>query len=277
MNGLKNGAALVGEINETTVPHGQMGLWWLGQHSFIVKVGKSVVYVDPYLSASEHRLVPPFLRPEEITNADVICGTHDHGDHIDRPVWPGLAKASPQAVFVVPELLRERLAGELALPLQRFRGVDDELPLELPGLRISAVPAAHEFLDRDAASGRYPYLGYIFEGNGCTLYHSGDTCLYEGMRAKLRRFKLDAMLLPINGRDAKRYAANIIGNMTYQEAADLAGDLRPGVVIPTHYDMFASNPGDPAAFCEYVHVKHGGLKTHICKHNELYMVVRAGR
>ena len=30
--------------------------------------------------------------------------------------------------------------------------------------------------------------------------------------------------------------------------ADLAGELRPGLVIPGHWDMFADNPGDPDAF-----------------------------
>ena len=47
-------------------------------------------------------------------------------------------------------------------------------------------------------------------------------------------------------------------NMTFQEAADLAGELRPGLVIPGHWDMFADNPGDPDAFTDYLAVKYGG-------------------
>ena len=46
--------------------------------------------------------------------------------------------------------------------------------------------------------------------------------------------------------------------MTFQEAADLAGELRPGLVIPGHWDMFADNPGDPEAFMEYLNVKYEG-------------------
>ena len=41
--------------------------------------------------------------------------------------------------------------------------------------------------------------------------------------------------------DAKRYRQNCIGNMTYQEAADLAGEIDPQMVIPGHWDMFADN------------------------------------
>ncbi len=69
---------------------------------------------------------------------------------------------------------------------------------------------------------------------------------------------IDAALLPINGRDAVRYRRNCIGNMTFQEAADLAGELQPGLVIPGHWDMFADNPGDPDAFVDYLTIKYNG-------------------
>ena len=77
---------------------------------------------------------------------------------------------------------------------------------------------------------------------------------------KLRRLgPIDAALLPINGRDGKRYRRSCIGNMTFQEAADLAGELRPRLVIPGHWDLFADNPGDPEAFADYIDAKYPGL------------------
>ena len=76
------------------------------------------------------------------------------------------------------------------------------------------------------------------------------------------------MFLPINGRDAKRLAAGCIGNMTYQEAADLAGALQPRLTIPTHFEMFAMNSVDPALFIDYMRVKYPNLKTHLPVHGE---------
>ena len=69
---------------------------------------------------------------------------------------------------------------------------------------------------------------------------------------------LDAALLPINGRDGVRYRNNLIGNMTFQEAADLAGEVKAGTVIPGHWDMFAENLGDPEAFADYFGAKYPG-------------------
>ena len=69
---------------------------------------------------------------------------------------------------------------------------------------------------------------------------------------------VDVALLPINGRDGERYRRNCIGNMTYQEAADLTGELQPRTVIPGHWDMFRDNPGDPCAFADYLDAKYPG-------------------
>lgn len=269
---LNSGADLIRNIDDAVVPAGQIALWWLGQHSFIVKTGKTVIYIDPFLSELDGRQVPPLVTAELVKHADIICGTHDHADHIDRPVWPALAQASPRATFIVPDLLRERLAVELPLAVDRMVGLDEGKSVEVAGVKISAVAASHEFLDQDPASGRYPYLGFIFEVPGRTFYHAGDTVWYEGLQTKLRKWKFDLMLLPINGRDAKRLSTGIIGNMTYQEAADLSGPLNPGLVIPTHYEMFAGNPGDPAAFQEYVKVKYPNVKTHRCRHGEKVVI-----
>lgn len=272
-----SGPDLIRDIDACVVGDGQLALWWLGQHSFVAKVGRTVIYMDPFLTDLDGRQIPPMLAPEIIQHADIICGSHDHADHIDRPIWPALAAASPQAKFIVPELLREGLALELPVPVDRLVGLDDGTSTEVCGIKISAVAASHEFLDQDPVSGRYPYLGFIFEANGVTWYHAGDTVWYEGLQAKLRQWKFDLMLLPINGRDAKRFSTGIIGNMTYQEAADLSGPLTPGLVIPTHYEMFAGNPGDPAAFQEYIAVKYPGNKTHRCRHGERLIVSKANR
>jgi L-ascorbate 6-phosphate lactonase len=268
---MKTASELIRDIDNCTLEYGQLALWWLGQHSFILKLGQQIIYIDPFLSDLPERQVRPLLAPQDILHAALVLGSHDHTDHIDRAVWPALAAHSRQARFIVPDLLRDQLARDLHIPAERFLGLDDGASVAVGGLRVSGIAAAHEFLDRDPASGRYPYLGYVVEGNGCSLYHAGDSCIYEGLQTKLRAWQLDVVLLPINGRDARRLAANCIGNMTYQEAADLAGALQPGLTIPTHYDMFAFNREDPALFVDYMHVKYPQLDVHVCEYGERHL------
>ncbi len=270
---MKKGLDLIHEINNCKVKINTTAFWWLGQLGFVVKLGDKVIYIDPFLSEHPERLIPSLLKPQEVTNADYIIGSHDHLDHINREVWYQLSVSSPEAKFIVPELLIPSLSRDLDIPEDRFLGLDDGISLELSDhIKISGIAAAHEFLDQDEDFGKYPYLGCIIEGNGCTLYHSGDTCIYEGMIEKLRKFgTIDVMFIPINGRDAVRYSSNIIGNMTYQEAVDLAGTLTPNLVVPAHYEMFNSNRENPTFFADYIHAKYPKIPYWIGKHGEMVL------
>ena len=277
---MKTGQGLIDDVNACRVPPGQCALWWLGQHGFIVKLADTVCYIDVFFTELSDRLVRPLLAPREATNADLVLGSHDHLDHIDRPAWPVVAAASPEAIFVVPELVRGKVSAELNLSPQRIRGVEEGLTVRHRDVTITAIGAAHEFLDTDPATGRHPYVGFIITGNGFSLYHAGDTCLYEGIHDRLRGHfggpgqgaKLDLMILPINGRDAARLASGCIGNMTYQEAADLAGSLAPGAVIPAHYDMFAMNSADVRQFARYMQVKYPGQAVIVPDHGRRVLV-----
>lgn len=254
------GKALIDEINTHALRSGTVATWWLGQAGFAFKTTAGVIYIDAFLSNLPDRLVPPPLGLQDITNANWIAGTHDHPDHIDRGAWPELAKASPQAKFIVPEILLDGLAEDLRIAPSRFIGMDDGKSVQLaPDLKLTALASAHEELAPDPATGKFATLGFVVQAGKCTFYHSGDTCIYEGLLTRLRAWKLDAMFLPINGRDARRLAAGWIGNMTYQEAADLAGAAKAALVVPAHYDMFAFNPGPVSDFIDYVHVKYPRL------------------
>jgi L-ascorbate metabolism protein UlaG (beta-lactamase superfamily) len=263
---MQTGKALLNNIRACSLREGECAIWWMGQAGVIVKLGRAVIGIDLFLSAHPRRRVQPLLTPNEIANFDLLLGTHDHIDHIDRPAWPAISKSSPNAMFIVPDFLLPGLANDLRLSPERFIGLDDGVFAEVNGVCVTGVAAAHELLDRDPATGRYPYLGYIIEANGFRLFHAGDGCVYEGLQTNLNRWRLDLAMLPINGRDAVRLAANCIGNMTYQEAADLAGALGPGTTIPLHYDMFTHNAENPQLFTDYMRVKYPRLKKNICRH-----------
>lgn len=243
---------LIVDIASTVTVYGKAAFWWLGQLSFVVKIGEAVIYIDPYLAEDPARQTPPLLLPDEVTNAQIVTGSHDHGDHIDPEAIPGIAAASPNCRFVVPNPCVERVV-KLGPAPDRVTGLRPGESVAIAGGRITALRAKHEFLDETEEG--FPYLGYVFEGNGVCFYHSGDTLVYEGLVTTLRQYQLDAMLVPINGRDATRYRSGCIGNMSYQEAVDLAGDVRPRLVVPAHYDMFVGNQASPADFVDFLSAK----------------------
>ena len=252
-------AAFIKSVRETPTPYGTAALWWMGQMGLWVKMGDTVLSVDYFASEREDRQVLPPVPADEVRGIDAFLGTHDHLDHIDHEAWQVWAKTCPDAVFVFPALHAAAVTAD-GISAERQRGMGEARSCRIGDVTVRAIAAAHEFLQPDPATGLHPCLQYIIEGNGVRVYHAGDTLRYEGMLPKLQAMgRIDAALLPINGRDGARYRRDCIGNMTFPEAADLAGELRPGLAIPGHWDMFARNPGDPAAFADYLDAKYPGL------------------
>ena len=263
---------LVNDIVNYIPKEGEAAFWWLGQLGYIVKTAAATLSFDAYLAPSAHRSVAPLLDPGEMTFVDFVFGSHDHSDHIDHHSWPGIAAASPNARFVVPEKFVEPLRDEFGLPNERLIGLDEGKTFtdpSLPGFRIAAIAAAHEFLAPDPVTGLHDSVGFIVDANGLRIYHSGDCCKYEGLETKLLNCRpIDLMFLPINGRDAIRYTSRCIGNMNFAEAVDLAGAVAPGLAVPGHYDMFANNSEDPKKFTDYLAAKYPGQKTWVGGYGE---------
>jgi len=253
------GKQLMEDIHSYTPGEGEAAFWWLGQLSYIVKTRSVVIALDPYLAPSRGRRIKPLLAPEELCGVDYVLGSHDHADHIDHTAWPGIAKASPEARFVAPAMFVEPLSEEFGFPQGKILGLDDGRSFQdkEKGVTIRAIAAAHEQLDQDPVTGLHPSLGYILEMDGLRIYHSGDTCKYEGLETKLlAAAPFDLMFLPINGRDGVRYRSNCIGNMDFREAVDLAGMVKPRLCVPGHYEMFENNREDPMLFAEYIEAKY---------------------
>ncbi len=269
----KRGETLLADMLRRQIPIGGLGLWWIGQSSFIVRGGGITIYLDPYLNPNPKRIVPPPLRPEQVTNADLILCTHDHGDHIDPTALPGIAAASPHAKILVPGVARGKVIG-MGIAAQRLVApvVDD--PVSYGPVTVTAIPAAHEELDYSSEHG-YPYLGYVLRLNGVTLYHAGDCTMYEGLTERLKTHRPDVVLLPINGRDWKRARGRIIGNMTYREAADLAVEVGADLAIPMHYGMFAHNTEPPGHFVDYIHEFYPTQKIKVMGRYEGFVYLRA--
>jgi L-ascorbate 6-phosphate lactonase len=244
------------KLFEAVAAHsGPAAFWWLGQHQFIVKLGRDVILIDPYLDPHPDRRVAPLFQPEDAAGiVNIVCCTHHHGDHMDPKAIPGLAR-STGAVFVAPRAHVD-LIQSMGVKEDRLVTLNDGESASVGGVKIHGIKAKHEFFDR-TAGGLFPFLGYLIEGSGKAVYHAGDTLWWEGLQERLsRRCPLDVAMVPINGRDARRYAAGCFGCMTYQEAADLVGELEVRLTVPAHYDMFAFNAEDVALFVDYMKVKY---------------------
>jgi L-ascorbate metabolism protein UlaG (beta-lactamase superfamily) len=234
---------------------GSLHLWWLGQSGFLVQWQGRYLLLDPYLSDSltdkyaatdkpHVRMTERVIEPERLTFIDAVASTHNHTDHFDPDTLRPLLAANPNLTLIVPEANRSVSAERMNLPTKRFLGIDEAQTLSAAGIEVTAIPAAHETIERDEW-GSLRFVGYVVRCGPWTIYHSGDTVLYDGMAERLADWRIDVALLPINGRDPARRVA---GNLSGREAAGLAHRVGARVAFPCHYEMFEFNTASPDEF-----------------------------
>jgi len=279
----RSGRSLVQQMDALSVPSGTMALWGLGQSGFVIKGGDTIVYIDPYLSGQvgegertssgrRPRQFPPPLSAEEATNAQWVFCTHDHHDHTDAETLGPLAHVSPRARFIGPASSRAVLRS-LQISDDRILVPPVDAPQTFGPLTFIAIPAAHYELERDTQGG-YLYLGFLLHLNGVTLYHAGDTILYDGLVERLRKQPVDIACLPVNGRDGWRERRGMIGNLDGREAGELAVAIGADVLIPMHNDMFAANHVSPAVLADCLDRTYPRQKYHWLQPGELYFYIR---
>lgn len=251
---------------------GQAGLhiWWLGQSGFLLQWQEKHLLFDPYLSDSltkkyadtnkpHVRMSEQVIDPARLDFLDMVTSSHNHTDHLDAETLIPILVNNPAISFVIPEancaFVCERVRCATDFPF----GLTDGQSIDVKGFAITAVPASHNAIERDA-QGRCKFLGYVVQVGPYTVYHSGDTIWYDGIVNLLAPFQVDVAFVPINGNDPKR---GVAGNLNTWEAAQLSKRIGAKLAIPHHYDLFEFNTADPADFvkaCEAWQQPHRVLR-----------------
>lgn len=227
-------------------------LQMLGQSGVKLLLPKLVVYVDPYLSNSVQeldshdlaRLVPIPSPPEEVADADIVLITHNHIDHCDPHTLVKLSKASPQAHFFCPAPVLRKLA-EWGIPQERVSLTSESWCDIKSGIRIRAVPAAHQEIHRDA-DGNLECIGFLLEYCYYRFYFAGDTMARQEIIDNLVvDGPIDVAFLPVNEHNFFRWRRCILGNMSVREAFQFGQEIGARHVVPVHWDMFEVNSTYP--------------------------------
>ena len=235
--------------------HPGFRLWWLGQSGFLLQWNGRHALLDPYLSDSltkkyqdtdkpHVRMTRRVVDPARLDFIDVVTSSHNHTDHLDAGTLLPLMAANPAAALIIPEANRTFVAERLGCDASRPIGCDDGATISAGSFTFHGIASAHEQVDHDEL-GRAKYLGYVVEFGGFRVYHSGDTMLYDGIVERLKPWRVDVALLPINGASPERRVA---GNLNGREAAGLAHAIGARLVVPCHYEMFTFNTASPEEF-----------------------------
>ena len=188
-----------------------MKLTYLGHSAFEIKTDDSKILIDPFLVQ-----MPDY----NYSHVNDIFVTHAHSDHLGSAIE--ISKETGARITGIFELANycSRLGA-------RTNGIGLGARINYRWGKASAVPAFHSSSFSDGSYGGCP-CGYVFEIEGKTIYHAGDTALCSEMKTIGEIYEPDIAILPIGG----TYTMDIEAAVT---AADWIGS---SVIIPMHYNTF---------------------------------------
>lgn len=248
------------EIRAYKPQRGEIAIWWLGQSGFVIKGETATLVFDPYLSTAledatrdneriRHvRMMPIPALPQELDFCDYIFCSHDHADHYDRASVSGIL--ANRGTVIVPPAAEASLLAD-GIPAERIVTVGAGESRTLGGITIRAVQAKHNEFDWSPETG-YPYVGFIVEMDGMTIYHAGDTIWFPELAQLLRAHCVDIAIVPVNGGDEDRVERGFASNLMFDEAARLCREIGAAYMIPCHFDMFTINTVEIGRFVNYV-------------------------
>jgi L-ascorbate metabolism protein UlaG (beta-lactamase superfamily) len=186
-------------------------LFWLGHASFRLEADGKTIYFDPWKVKKD--------------KADLIFITHSHFDHLSLDDIRKVQKK--ETVIVATRDSATKLKGDVKV----LRPGDN---IEIEGIRIEAVPSYN--VGKNFHPKANGWVGYIVTINGKRLYHTGDSDAISEMRG----LSVDVALLPIGG----------TYTMTAEEAADIANEFKPKLVVPMHWGEIVGSKVDAERFRE---------------------------
>lgn len=187
-----------GNVKMTPILHATTVLEWNGK----------TIYMDPYGGAEGFK---------DFENADIICITHAHGDHLNKETLKGLDLSS--TIAIVPQSVADELGD---VQFQEIIPMPNDMQIIVEGVLIQAFPMYN--LPDDETSRHKKGWGnaYILTIGGETFYFSGDTEDIPEMRN-------------LSGIDYAFICMNLPYTMDVDTAADAVIEFGPKVVYPFHF------------------------------------------
>jgi L-ascorbate metabolism protein UlaG (beta-lactamase superfamily) len=204
---------------------------WLSHAGFqITSNSGKILYIDPWF---ENPLSA--FNINDVKEAAMVLVTHDHVDHVGQAA--DVVKKTGGLLVANVETAR-RLQSESHIPAEKVcyfgYGMNIGGNLLYEGISVTMTQAFHS-----TATGAP--CGYIIKlEDGTTIYHAGDTGLFDSMKVFGELYKIDVALLPIGS----------VFTMDPLQAAWAVKMISPKKVIPMHYKTFPILIQDPKAFVD---------------------------
>ena len=209
----------------------EIGITWLGHAAFLVQLESANILIDPNWAlwhGPVKRLRHPTLFAHDLPEIDLVLITHAHFDHLHLP---SLRRVANGQRVIVP-----RGVGSLlkSCDFCSVTELDTWQSTDFRDLEITLTPARH-WGARMIHDTHRQFGGYLIESANRTVFHCGDSALFDGFKEIGNRANIDVALMPIGAYEAP---SGRPVHMNPEEALDAFQMLDAGIMVPMHHDTF---------------------------------------
>lgn len=221
------------------VPNDELGVTFIGHSSFLLQIAGRRVLIDPVFSKRLillRRQRRPGLRVDQLPSIDLVLLTHAHMDHLDLASLRQVVRATRRLAGRPPEVVVPRGVEDLveSIGFSQVHRLEWWEEASVQGLTVTMTPCKHwgARMFRDMHRG---YGGYVIEGAGQSVYHSGDTAYFGGFREIGENLRPEVALLPIGAYFPDSYRSV---HTSPEEAVRAFVELGAEQMVPMHYGTF---------------------------------------
>jgi L-ascorbate metabolism protein UlaG (beta-lactamase superfamily) len=197
----------------------------------IITAEQRRIVVDPFLSGSEEHGVPASpVALDELSDTDLVLVSHGAFDHLGQAIE--IVMRSGALLACGPDVRLHALSE--GIPEERIAYLLSGCTLELDYVSIKALDVRHISLFQ--SHGRWlsgqPLSFMIKLRSGMTIYHSGDTSLFQDLKLFGELHRPDLALICVGG--VRSHGVEVVP-LPPDEAALAAQWLGVRAAIPMHY------------------------------------------
>ena len=233
------------EISFPRAHTGDYSATWVGHSTVLLQFGGLNIITDPVFSprafpvqwAGPRRIMDPAIEIHALPPLDIVLLSHTHYDHLDKPAVRQLARAHPNATWVMPLGVGTYVRG---WGVREIVELDWWQQWTVGALCVTATPARHFSARRLGDRNKTLWSGFAFELQGKRALFAGDTAYHDQFgQVGERCGPFDFVMIPIGAYDP-RWFMHVV-------------HVDPEEAVQIYQDLVAPHPGKPVPLMLAIH------------------------
>ncbi len=224
-----------------------ISITWLGHAAFLIRLGKTTILTDPFLSEKSgigfigvKRFQSAAIRPQKLPKIDILLISHSHYDHLDGISLKKIKNKDKIQVITPLKLGKtlKRKGYKNVMEMDWYQTnllQTSSLQTDQGKIKLTCLPASHWSRRIGQERNTTLWAGYLLEYKNQKIYFSGDTAygkpIFQHIAQRIPT--PDLAILPIGAYEPRWFMR--ASHASPEEAVQIGLDLKAKNLLSMHW------------------------------------------